>query len=245
MLGLADAETLRSGEGEPVGHTVPVRDAEGERVPDTEPEVLLVKGCVVPTPVEVAVGAGEREETDKVGVLVPQGEGEWEDVTLALRERLGQAEEEGETLTVTETRGERVRLLEVLAEREETDKVGVLVPQGEGEWEDVTLALRERLGQAEEEGETLTVAETRGERVRLLEVLAEREAEMVTEGEGEEDSLPVVDDVTDGLRDTLTVRDRLRVTQLDAVGEEERHSVGDCDSVAGTLPEAPLEPLTE
>ena len=188
MLGLADAETLRSGEGEPVGLAAPVRDTVGECVTDTEPEALLVKGCVVPTPVEVAVGAGDREEMDRVGVLVPQGEGEWEDVTLALRD-----------------------------------------------W----------LGKVEAEGETLTVAELRGERDRLPKMLSERSTEVVTEGEGEEDGLTLEDVVTDGLRDTLTVRDRLRVTQLDAVGEEERHSVGDCDSVAGTLPVAPLEPLTE
>ena len=188
MLGQADAETLRDGESVPEGLTEPERDAEGERVTDTEPEALLVKGCVVPTPVEVAVGAGDREEMDRVGVLVPQGEGEWEDVTLALRD-----------------------------------------------W----------LGQAEDEGEVMTVAELRGERDRLPKLLAERCTEVETEGEGEEDSLTLEDVVTVGLRDTLTVRDRLRVTQLEAVGEEERHSVGDCDTVASTLPEAPLEPLTE
>ena len=98
-------------------------------------------------------------------------------------------------------------------------------------------ALGNKLGELETlpEGDTLgdavivadrhCVAEPEGEDDAVLARLGERSPDSVTDTEEVGDGAVLDDSVTEGLRDTLTVRERLRVGQLDAVEEEERHSV--------------------
>ena len=169
MLGLAEAETLCSGEGEPVGLAAPVRDTVGECVTDTEPEALLVKGSVVPMAVPVGLASQVR--------VAPEG--------LAPSDAL-------ET-TVVEP---------------------VTLPEGDTLAEGVSVADRH------------SVAEPEGEGDAVLAMLSERDTVEVTDTEEVGEGPTLEDGVTNGLRDTLTVRDRLRVTQLEAVGEAERHRVG-------------------
>ena len=177
-------------------------------------------------------------------------EGECEGETLTLVEPEARAEREMVTEAVEErVTGCVVPMAEVVAEaageREAMEAVGVLVVQGEPEMDDVTLALRDWLGLAEAVEHTLGEEEVEGERVRLPEALAQRETEVVTEVEGVSEGLTLVEGEFRGLRDTLPERDRLRVRLLDTVGEEERHSVGDCDAVAGSLTLTLTVELTE
>ena len=216
------------------------RRVEGVREPEAETESERL--CV-------SVAAGEalmlaQDETE----MLREGEGEGEAL------KLGEPDERAEREIDTEAVEERVTgcvvpiaevVDEAAGEREAMEAEDVLVAQGEPERDADTLALRDRLGQAVAVEHTLGEEEMEGVRVGLTEVLAQRETEVVTEDEGEPEGLMLGVGEFRGLRDTLTERDRLRVGQLDAVEEEERHSVGDCDSVAGTLPLTLTVELTE
>ena len=76
-------------------------------------------------------------------------------------------------------------------------------------------------------------------------MLSERVTDTVTEGEGVTEEEPQGEGVTDPLRDTLMVRERLRVGQLVAVLEEERHSVGESEGLGETEPVRDGVELTE
>ena len=137
VLGHVEADMLREGEGVAVILLVAVGDAEGERVTDTEVEVVLVKGWVVPMPELVRLGIQVRVAPDWLAPSPsePLGDTLEDPVTVMLGDVLGETVPEADRHEVIDTEGEAdtdpamldVRVTDTVTEGEEEAEGDTLV----------------------------------------------------------------------------------------------------------------------
>ena len=119
-------------------------------------------------------------------------------------------------------------------ERVTPDGLTATVMLTEGLKDPVMLPVRDALDEPVSVEERHRVPEPEGEADTELAMLCVRDTDTVTEAEGELEGTGLGVEEAEEQRDTLTERVRLRVGQLVAVVEEERHSVGLCEGLGDT-----------
>ena len=119
-------------------------------------------------------------------------------------------------------------------ERVTPDGLTIAVTLTEGLKDPVMLPVRDALAEPVSEAERHRVPEVEGDGDTELATLCVRDTDTVTEADGELEGTGVGVEEAEEQRDTLTERVRLRVGQLVAVVEEERHSVGLCEGLGDT-----------